>query len=140
MKILVLRDVKKPAEATWARFRHAVRALFGLRVGRYVVRGDSMTPALRSGDRVLVLRGIHRWAPPRPGEVVLARVPAAPDLEIVKRVTARRRDPDGDRYVLLGDNPTASTDSRHFGPVPGACLTGRVWLRYWPDERRGRPR
>lgn len=38
-------------------------------------------------------------------------------------------------YFVFGDNRTASLDSRAFGPVPAANLTGRVWLRAWPFSR-----
>jgi len=38
-------------------------------------------------------------------------------------------------YFLLGDNRTASLDSRIFGPVSDALIVGRVWLRGWPPER-----
>ena len=113
-----------------------VAALLGLRPGRYEVRGESMAATLLPGDRVLVLRGVHALTAPRPGEIVLARVTALPGREIVKRV--QRVTPGG--VVLLGDNAAASTDSRHFGAVPRTALTGRVLLRYWPDERRGRVR
>jgi signal peptidase I len=38
-------------------------------------------------------------------------------------------------FYLLGDNRTASLDSRIFGPVPVGFLIGRVWIRGWPPER-----
>ena len=41
------------------------------------------------------------------------------------------------QVFLVGDH-AASFDSRHFGPVSRASITGRVLLRYWPDHRRGR--
>ncbi|KAL3808563.1 hypothetical protein ACHAXA_001068 [Cyclostephanos tholiformis] len=31
-----------------------------------------------------------------------------------------------------GDNPTHSTDSRHYGPLPESSLRGRIVLRLWP--------
>ncbi len=34
--------------------------------------------------------------------------------------------PRSDEYVLLGDNRSASTDSRKFGPVPVAAFRGKV--------------
>jgi hypothetical protein len=97
-----------------------------------------MEPALRDGDRVLVLRGVQRFAPPRPGALVLARPRALAGREILKRVAAVEHTGHGLRFTLLGDNPAVSTDSRHFGPVSADEVTGLVWLRYWPDERRGR--
>jgi len=35
-------------------------------------------------------------------------------------------------YFMLGDNRTASKDSRAFGAVNRSFFTGRVWLRGWP--------
>jgi signal peptidase I len=38
-------------------------------------------------------------------------------------------------YFVLGDNRTASLDSRYFGPVTKDAIVGRVWLRGWPLDR-----
>ena len=38
-------------------------------------------------------------------------------------------------YFVLGDNRTASLDSRTFGPLPLANIVGRVWIRGWPIDR-----
>jgi signal peptidase I len=40
-----------------------------------------------------------------------------------------------DDFFLLGDNRSASLDSRVFGPVPRSFVVGRVWLRGWPPEK-----
>jgi len=40
-------------------------------------------------------------------------------------------------YFLMGDNRTASMDSRSFGPVPEGFVIGRVWFRGWPPEKMG---
>jgi nickel-type superoxide dismutase maturation protease len=94
-------------------------------LGRVLVQGPSMVPALRSGDQLLV-----RWrGRVRPGDVVVVQRPGGLD---VKR--ARRRDPDG--WWVEGDNPYASTDSRSYGAVPEADVVGRVLVRYWPVRRR----
>jgi signal peptidase I len=37
-----------------------------------------------------------------------------------------------DTVFVLGDNRAESVDSRVFGPVPVADLTGRVSIRLWP--------
>ena len=42
-----------------------------------------------------------------------------------------------DEYYLLGDNRTASLDSRIFGPVKRQFIVGRTFLRGWPLERVG---
>lgn len=38
-------------------------------------------------------------------------------------------------YFLLGDNRSASLDSRAFGPVLRDFIVGRVWIRGWPPEK-----
>lgn len=40
-----------------------------------------------------------------------------------------------DEYYLMGDNRTASKDSRLFGPVSRDRITGKVLLRAWPFDR-----
>jgi inner membrane protease subunit 1 len=108
-----------------------------LRLSRFVVAGSSMEPALIAGDRLLVIRLPPALLCLRSGCVVIARSPAAPGLEVVKRIAAVASEGGRRTYVLLGDNPIASTDSRHFGPLPATAITGRVLYRYWPEERRG---
>lgn len=38
---------------------------------------------------------------------------------------------------VLGDNRSASNDSRAFGPVPLENIIGRAWFSYWPLEDVG---
>jgi len=87
------------------------------------VAGESMLPALRPGDCLLVRRG----APIRPGDLVVARRPHG---LIVKR--AFRLMPEG--WWLESDNQSAPgrQDSWDFGAVPEGEIVGRVILRYWP--------
>ena len=40
-----------------------------------------------------------------------------------------------DEYFVMGDNRTASLDSRSFGPLPAKNVVGRVWIRGWPIDR-----
>jgi len=96
------------------------------RLGRVLVRGPSMAPALRDGDAVLVRYGGRAT---RPGDVVLARFAARPDLLVVKRAVRA----DGVGWWVEGDNPYGSTDSRELGP---ARVVGRVVLRWWPRLSR----
>jgi len=92
------------------------------------VRGPSMAPALRSGDRVLA----RRVRPPgrvRSGAVVLVAWASRPDVLAVKRVV---RPVEGGCWVE-GDNPYASDDSRTYGAaVVLAVVLGRCWP--WPPR------
>jgi nickel-type superoxide dismutase maturation protease len=111
-------------------------------LARYVVQDGSMRPTLRPGDRLLVWR--WRWLRgPRPGDVVVARDPELPGLHVVKRVAAVPGQAYAGvtgrgGYVLLGDDPSTSRDSRSFGRVPLRLIVGRVVYRYLPGQRRGR--
>lgn len=95
------------------------------------VRGRSMLPTLRPGDRLVVVRSIR---PARVGQVVLALDPRDAGRELVKRVAAVA--PDG--VTLHGDNPALSTDGRTFGSLPNAAIRWRVVGRCWPLDRAGR--
>lgn len=84
-----------------------------------------MSPTLRPGDCLLVRCG----GPVRPGDLVVVTLPGRP-LGIKRAV---RRVADG--WWIEGDNPGASTDSRHFGPVSESAVRARVVWRYWPLRR-----
>ncbi len=94
-------------------------------IGFALVRGESMTPALRPGDRLLV----SYRRKPRVGDVVVARF--ADGTLAVKRVAERRTT----GWWLLSDNPEQGIDSRHRGPVADvvAVALGRAWPR--PQRR-----
>ncbi|CAN5291872.1 hypothetical protein BH20ACT5_BH20ACT5_08070 [soil metagenome] len=96
-------------------------------LGRILVHGRSMTPALRPGDMLVV----RYRAPVRPGDLVVARFAALPDRLVVKRAV---RPVEGGWWVQ-GDNGGGSDDSRRYG---AAEVLGRVIWRYWPLVRRSR--
>ncbi|MCB0909470.1 MAG: peptidase S24 [Nocardioidaceae bacterium] len=100
-------------------------------IGMARVRGDSMRPGLRPGDRLLVRYG----APVRPGRVVLARFPDG--ALVVKRAADRRTTSGGaPGWWLLSDDPDAGTDSRHRGPIAASEVIGVVVARLWPRPGR----
>lgn len=113
------------------------------------VRGPSMEPTYRDGDRVLVRRG----PPARHGQVVVVerfrhgtpggRPPLRGTDWIIKRVAACPGDPvprsavpaladrpedrvPAGKLVLLGDNGAASIDSRQLGYFPRERTLGTV--------------
>ena len=98
----------------------------GTRVGLAVVRGRSMLPTLRAGDRLLVVHG----ATPRVGRLAVVRLPDG--VLAVKRVT--RREPGG--WWVERDNPHEGVDSWTVGAVPDADVVARVLARLWPRPQR----
>lgn len=103
--------------------------------GFALVRGRSMLPTLREGDRLLVRHG----SPARPGGLVLARF--VDGTVAVKRAVARRPTrTGGPGWWLLSDNPDEGVDSRHRGPVPDGDVLAVVRMRVWPRPRWLPPR
>lgn len=100
------------------------------RCHRLEVVGDSMLPSFEPGDRVLAIEGL----PLRPGHVVAVADPRDGARLLVKRV----RGVSGALVEVRGDNESASTDSRDFGPVGRSAIRGRVVYRYAPPDRAGR--
>ena len=90
-----------------------------------------MTPALRSGDRLLIAYGRR----PQAGDVVVARFPD--DTLAVKRVDGPRTTASGrPGWWLLSDNPADGVDSRHRGALADDAVLGVVLLRLWPRPGR----
>lgn len=106
---------------------------------RLEVAGESMTPTLLPGDRVVVVRLPRRW-PVRPGWIVAARDPrrGRHGPIMVKRVVPATASMPPGTVRLEGDNVAASTDSRTFGPVPRHLVLGPAIYRYAPPGRSGR--
>jgi nickel-type superoxide dismutase maturation protease len=99
---------------------------------RVVVRGRSMLPVLEPGERVLFDRLAYVLAPPRAGDIVIARHPARPGVRIIKRIAEKIT---GDEYWLLGENADESTDSRVLGTFQRQNIVARAWVVFWPPER-----
>jgi phage repressor protein C with HTH and peptisase S24 domain len=96
-------------------------------LGQVRVRGNSMLPAVRHGDRLLVRYG----ADVKPGDLVVARFADA--TVAVKRAAERRTTPHGDPgWWLLSDNADEGVDSRHRGTVADSDVLAKVILRLWP--------
>ncbi|WP_242614075.1 nickel-type superoxide dismutase maturation protease [Actinomadura roseirufa] len=99
------------------------------RLRTVAVEGESMLPALRPGDWLVVRAG----GPVAAGDVVVARHPGRPELLVVKRAVRRERG----GWWLESDNQRAAgrRDSWDFGAVPDDLVVGRVVARYWPPSR-----
>jgi phage repressor protein C with HTH and peptisase S24 domain len=99
-----------------------------LAIGHVVVRGRSMQPALRDGDRLVVRPG----GQPCAGRVAVVRLPGGRPLS-VKRLAFRS----GDGWWVERDNPAEGVDSWQVGAVPESDVVAIVWARYWPLRRAG---
>ncbi len=107
------------------------------------VRGRSMLPTLRDGDRLLVrrVRRARAAAPAgarapaatgtaRPGRLAVVRLPGGRPLA-VKRLGHHE---DGGWWVER-DNPAEGVDSWQLGAIPDADVLGLVLARIWPRPR-----
>ena len=100
----------------------------GRRLGRVLVRGRSMQPALYDGDHLVVLYG----GQPRPGRLAVVRLPDGPLS--VKRLAFR----DGPGWWVERDNPAEGVDSWQVGAVPDVDVVAMVLFRSWPLRRAAR--
>lgn len=113
-----------------------------MRVGLARVRGRSMEPTLRAGDRLVLRYGV----PVRPGDLVVVRLPDRGTA--VKRAWRRDgRGPDGSAsdgpapddpspdvpaWWVERDNAAAGVDSWLLGAVPERDILAVVIGRWWP--------
>ncbi len=65
-----------------------------------------------------------------------------PYIQAIRRTQASQYPPGGgvfavpkDNYFMMGDNRSASCDSRFWGTVPRGNIIGKVFLTYWPPNR-----
>lgn len=92
------------------------------------VNGDSMEPGLHAGALVIA-HAVDADTRLNVGDIVVARHPQRPELEIIKRIHAID---DAGKLFLTGDNPARSTESVDFGWVARDHILARVRWRYWP--------
>ncbi|MDQ1618921.1 MAG: hypothetical protein QOE19_1490 [Actinomycetota bacterium] len=100
-------------------------------IGHVLVRGRSMEPTLREGDRLVVVPGGR----PRVGRIAVVRLPGGRPLS-VKRLAYEA---DGGWWVER-DNPQEGVDSWQVGAVATSDVVAIAWVRYWPLRRAGRVR
>ncbi|XP_027008081.1 mitochondrial inner membrane protease subunit 1 isoform X2 [Tachysurus fulvidraco] len=118
-------------------------------VGEFVVcSGPSMEPTITNHNVVFSERLSRHLYRIEKGDIVIAKSPFDPNMNICKRVIGLEGDkvctsgpsdtfkthtfvPRGHVW-LEGDNLQNSTDSRSYGPVPYGLIQGRVCLKLWP--------
>jgi hypothetical protein len=102
-----------------------------LPIGPVLVRGRSMEPALRDGDRLLVRWDRAAVRAARPGAVAVVRLPGGRPLSI-KRLTFR--EPGG--WWVERDNPAEGVDSWQVGAVADEDVLAIALFRIWPAPGR----
>ncbi|KAK7913675.1 hypothetical protein WMY93_013886 [Mugilogobius chulae] len=121
-------------------------------IGEFVVcSGPSMEPTIVSHDIVFSERMSRHLYKIQKGDIVIAKSPYDPTMNICKRVIGLEGDkvltrsdiftshtyvPKGHVW-LEGDNLRNSTDSRSYGPIPYGLIRGRVCLKLWPIHTFG---
>lgn len=130
----------------------------------YEIKGKSMEPSFKTGQRVIVLKTLYEV---ERGDVVVFSSKEDAGKDLIKRVVGLPGDriawhggrvyvngePLNEEYVkrpafedlpgeevppgqfyVLGDNRPDSHDSRYFHCIPERNLKGEVVLRWWPFE------
>lgn len=84
---------------------------------KYKILGNSMFPALKPGQNVLV----NRFPKPKVGDIIAIKDPRNNKI-LIKRISETKNN----KFFVLGDNKNESTDSRHFGWITKKDIIGKV--------------
>lgn len=113
----------------------------------FIVYGASMRPTFENGDYLIVDELSYHLRAPERDEVIVFRYPRDPSKFFIKRViglpgeTMKMNNKTitlkGDEYFVEGDNRSASSDSRRWGPVDEKLIVGRALVRLWPFNKIG---
>lgn len=92
----------------------------------FIIKGNSMLPVLKSGDGVI----FNPELKPEIGDIILFHHPFIQNLKVVKRISEIT--PEGN-FIVHGDNPPESTDSRSYGAILAKNVLGVAVCRFDGD-------
>lgn len=108
----------------------------------FIVHGKSMDPTFMNGDYLIVDEISYKFTEPKEGDVIVFRYPNDPSKFFIKRiiglpnqtleVEGKMISIEDNEYFVLGDNRSASSDSRVWGTVNKSLIIGKAFLRLWP--------
>lgn len=99
-------------------WKDRILALLGQRE-IFEIEGDSMSPTLNHSDLVLINFGVEL----KEGDIVLANHPFEKGAKLIKRIWKITPE---NKYFLIGDNLSKSTDSRNFGELMATDILGKA--------------
>ena len=111
-EVVVFRYPKDPSQ-------YFIKRVIGLPGDRVVVRDGGVWVGENGGD-------LKKDNEPYLGSTIKT-MPEAPNNTDVVLLPGQ--------YYVMGDNRTASLDSRSFGAVTTNEIIGRIWVRGWPFDR-----
>lgn len=88
---------------------------------KFQIKGNSMAPALKEDDVVLVNRLSYFLSKPKIGDAVVLKRKKF----VIKRIAGIKEK----KVFVIGDNEKESTDSRSFGWINKEEIVGKVMLK-----------
>lgn len=85
---------------------------------KFKIEGNSMIPAFKAGDKILVSKLSYFLSKPKIGDVVVLKKKKF----IIKRIARVKND----KIFVIGDNKNESIDSKNFGWVEKKEIVGKV--------------
>lgn len=92
----------------------------------FVIKGNSMLPVLKNGDGIIVNPDLK----PETGDIILFNHPFIQNLKVVKRILEITSE---GNFIVRGDNPQESTDSRSYGAILAKDVLGVAVCRFEKD-------
>jgi signal peptidase I len=94
---------------------------------RFIVKGHSMEPLFKEGDRIIINISAYLFSKPKPDDVVAFQTESQRGTILLKKI--HKRLPNS-QYFLVGVNKTDSLDSYQFGAIKQGQILGKYLATY----------